>query len=123
MLFFTLFTSIMINESITMFGSSIQFSQIYCSFVSCFLHINIWYFEHIFHQLVVQVLSLCLQTIISTHLKHLSNVGLKFSGWGQVNTSLIPGTCLTLLIIVILNPFDWLFLLLIAGKTNPFLRL
>ena len=45
-LFFTLCTSILINESITMFGYSIQSSQINCSSVWCFSHTNFWRFEH-----------------------------------------------------------------------------
>ena len=45
-LFFTLCTLILINESITMFGYSMQSSEISCSSLWSFLHTNFWHFEH-----------------------------------------------------------------------------
>ena len=108
--FFMLCTSILINESITMFGYSIQSSQINCNSVWWFLDINFWHFEHFVFNLLLRFslsgLEDFLQTIASTYLKHLSDVGLKFSGWGRAGTSLIPRTHLILLITVIFNQFD-----------------
>ena len=107
-----------------MFGYSIQSSQTNCSSVWCFLHTYFWHLEHFIFNLLFRFSFSALQdflpTIVSTYLKHLPNVGLKFSGWGRANTSLIPRTRLILLVTVNLNPFGWLYLLLIAGKT-PFL--
>ena len=45
-LFFTLCTLILINESIIMFGYSMQSLQINCSFLWSFLHTNFWHFEY-----------------------------------------------------------------------------
>ena len=107
------------NESITMFGYSIQFSQINDSSVWYFLHVNFWSMDfNLLFSFSLSPLQDCLPTIDSTHLKGLPDVGLKLSGWERVDTSLIPRTCLFLLITVIFNPFDWLHLVLIAGKTN-----
>ena len=115
------------NESLTLFGYSIQSSQINCNSVWCFLHINFWHFEHfVFNLLFSFSLSITqdfLPTIASTHLKRLPNVELKFSVWEWADTLLIPMTRLIFLITVIFNSFDWLYLLLIVGKTNSFLRL
>ena len=102
-LFFTLLTSIPINEFITMFGYSVQSSQINSSSVWCFLYIKFWHFEHF-------VFNLLFRFSLSTHWMHLPDVWLKCSGWWWADTSL--------LITVIFNTFDWLYLLLIAGKTN-----
>ena len=117
----------LINGSITMFGSLIQSSQINCSSVWCFLYINFWHFEHFVFNLLFSFSPSALQdilpTIASKHLKHLTDVGLKFSGLGWADTSLIPRTHLILLITAIFNPFHWLYLLLIACKTNSFSRL
>ena len=45
-LFFTLCTLILINESIIMFGYSMQSLQINCSFLWSLLHTNFWHFEY-----------------------------------------------------------------------------
>ena len=52
-LFFTLRNSTLINESITLFGYSVQSSQINCSSAWCFLHTNFWHFEHFAGQYLV----------------------------------------------------------------------
>lgn len=64
-----------------------------------------------------------LPKIVSIYLKHLRDFALKFSGWGRVDSLLMPRKCLILLIAVIFNRFYWLYFLFIPGKINIFPRL
>ena len=118
-LFFKILTLILINESITMLGYSIQSSEINCSSISSFLHTNVWHFEqfvfNFWFRFSLSALQDFLPKAASTHLSHLPDVVLKFSDFGQANTFLIPGTRLILLITIIFNPFDLLYLLLENG--------
>ena len=65
-------------------------------------------------QLLPFSLARFLLTTASTHLKHLPEVVLKFSGFGRANTLLISRTRLILFIKIIFNPFDLLYVLVFA---------
>ena len=65
-------------------------------------------------QLLPFSLARFLPTTASTHLKHLPEVVLKFSGFGRANTLLISRTRLILFIKIIFNPFDLLYVLVFA---------
>ena len=74
--------------------------------------------------LIVQLLPFIIAGFLTNNSFHTfeacTNVGQKFSGWGWDDTLLITRTRLILLITVIFNSFDWLYLLLTADKTNSF---
>ena len=90
-----------------------------CSSVWSFLHTNFLHFEHFVFNLwfsfSLSALQDLLPTTASTHLKHLPDVVVKFSGFGRANTFLIPRTRLILLITIIFNTFDLLYLNLENG--------
>ena len=65
-------------------------------------------------QLLPFSLARFLPTTASTHLKHLPEVVLKFSGFGRANTLLISRTRLILFIKIIFSPFDLLYVLVFA---------
>ena len=56
-------------------------------------------------------------------MKHLPHVGFKFLGWGWAYSSLVPRTCFIILITLIFNLFDDLYLFIIVAKTKYFPRL
>ena len=90
-----------------------------CSSVWSFLHTNFWHFEHFVFNLwlsfSLSALEDLLPTAASTHLKHLPDVVVKLSGFGRANTFLIPRIRLVLLITIIFNTFNLLYLHLENG--------
>ena len=88
---------------------------------------NFWHFDHFVLNLLfsfsLSALWYFLPTISSINLKHLPDVGLNFSGWERANILSIQKMRLILLITVIFNPFDYLYLRFMADKTSFFPRL
>ena len=72
--------------------------------------------SNIFFQFIDQLLPFSLVRFLTNKGFHI--FGLKFSSWAQGDASLIPRTRVIMLITIIFNPFDWLYLLLITGKTH-----
>ena len=106
----------------TMFGYSIQSSQIDSSSVWCLFTYKLLAFPTFCFQLIVQLLLFSFVRFLTNNSFHIFEASTKC--WVEI-LKLGTGRCwyLILLIKVIFNRFDWLYILLNAGKTNSFPRL